>query len=147
MDLSRARELQLSDEPSVEEARKLFSLLELELPASFTDRDVADLIRRAIAPKNPYWCCLPLERTGEHGVCVHIWSDRLVSALPTTSTTHAHSWDLLSFVLHGRLRNEEITVTDAPEAPTNRVFEIDSRGEVDEVPAHATPGPPGTPDE
>ena len=55
MDLSRARELQLSDEPSVEEARKLFSLLELELPASFTDRDVADLIRRAIAPKNPYW--------------------------------------------------------------------------------------------
>lgn len=55
VDISRARELQLSDEPSVEETRKLFSLLELDLPASLTDRDVADLIRRAIRPKNPYW--------------------------------------------------------------------------------------------
>jgi hypothetical protein len=55
VDLGRARELELSDEPSVEETRKLFALLELELPALFTDRDVTDLIRRAIRPKNPYW--------------------------------------------------------------------------------------------
>jgi len=55
IDISRARELQLSDEPSVEETRKLFALLEVGLPSSLTDRDVADLIRRAIRPKNPYW--------------------------------------------------------------------------------------------
>lgn len=53
--LDRARGLELSDEPSVEESRKLFALLDLDLPASFTDRDVTDLIRRAIRPKNPYW--------------------------------------------------------------------------------------------
>lgn len=54
VDIGRARELSLSDEPSVEEARKLFGLLELALPGSFTDRDIADIIRRAIRPKNPY---------------------------------------------------------------------------------------------
>ena len=55
VDIARAKELQLSEEPSVEETRKLFELLELDLPSSFTDRDVVDLIRRAIRPKNPYW--------------------------------------------------------------------------------------------
>ena len=49
------RELHLPDEPSVEEARKLFVMLELALPGSFTDRDIADVIRKAIRPKNPYW--------------------------------------------------------------------------------------------
>lgn len=55
VDIARAKELQLSDEPSVEETRKLFELLELDLPGTFTDRDIVDLIRRAIRPKNPYW--------------------------------------------------------------------------------------------
>jgi hypothetical protein len=55
IEIGQAREAQLSDEPSVEETRKLFALLELELPGSFTDRDVTDIIRRAIRPKNPYW--------------------------------------------------------------------------------------------
>lgn len=55
VDISRAKDMYLSDEPSVEETRKLFSRLELELPISLTDRDVTDLIRRALRPKNPYW--------------------------------------------------------------------------------------------
>lgn len=55
VDLGRARELTLADEPTIEETRKLFAVLDLELPGSFTDRDVTDLIRRAIKPKNPYW--------------------------------------------------------------------------------------------
>jgi hypothetical protein len=55
IDIGEAREAPLSDEPSVEETRKLFALLALELPSSFTDRDVTDIIRRAIRPKNPYW--------------------------------------------------------------------------------------------
>jgi len=55
VEIARAKDLQLSEEPSVEETRKLFELLELDLPSSFTDRDVVDLIRRAIRPKNPYW--------------------------------------------------------------------------------------------
>lgn len=55
VEIARAKDLQLSEEPSVEETRKLFELLALDLPSSFTDRDVVDLIRRAIKPKNPYW--------------------------------------------------------------------------------------------
>ncbi|HKS46793.1 MAG TPA: hypothetical protein VJT49_17110 [Amycolatopsis sp.] len=55
VDIGRAKDLPLSDEPSVEETRKLFALLDLELPGSFTDRDVADIVRRALQPKNPYW--------------------------------------------------------------------------------------------
>lgn len=77
--------------------------------------------------------CLPLERDGEHGVCVHIWSDRLASARPTTSGTHAHSWDLTSFVLYGALRNVLVGVIDAPERPTHRVFEVNSGPDGDEI--------------
>jgi|GEM_PF-391146 len=54
-DIGRVDDLYLSDEPSVEETRKLFMTLELDLPGSFTDRDVTDVIRKAIRPKNPYW--------------------------------------------------------------------------------------------
>ena len=46
---------------------------------------------------------------------------------------HAHSWDLLSHVLYGSVRNELIDVTNAPDDPMYRVFEIRSCGDVDEV--------------
>jgi len=54
VDLDKAGELQLSDEPTIEETRELFTLLELELPRSFSERDVTDLIRKALRAKNPY---------------------------------------------------------------------------------------------
>lgn len=54
VDIDKASELQLSQEPTIEEIRKLFSMLELELPRSFTDRDVADIITKALRAKNPY---------------------------------------------------------------------------------------------
>ena len=49
--------------------------------------------------------CLPLERTEEHGVCVHVWSGALPHAASTTSQIHCHSWDLVSHVLYGRVEN------------------------------------------
>lgn len=52
--LDQAGELQLSDEPTIEETRELFTLLELGLPSSFSERDVTDLIRKALRAKNPY---------------------------------------------------------------------------------------------
>jgi hypothetical protein len=77
--------------------------------------------------------CLPLERTVEHGVCVHLWIDRLVRARATTSTTHSHSWDLISFVLCGMLCNELIEVTDGPLGARWRVFEVGSGPDGDEI--------------
>jgi hypothetical protein len=52
--LDQVAELPLGDEPTVEEARKLFATLELELPRSFSDRDVSDVIGKALRAKNPY---------------------------------------------------------------------------------------------
>jgi hypothetical protein len=77
--------------------------------------------------------CLPVERTREAGICVHIWSDSLPHASPTTSTMHAHSWDLISYVLYGSVRNEVINVTDAPDEAEYRVFKVRSGEDVDEM--------------
>lgn len=52
--LDKAGDLQLSDEPTIEEARELFTLLELDLPSSFSERDITDLIGKALWAKNPY---------------------------------------------------------------------------------------------
>ncbi|RJQ79296.1 hypothetical protein D5S17_11295 [Pseudonocardiaceae bacterium YIM PH 21723] len=52
--LSLADDLVFSDEPTIEETKKLFSVLDLPLPASFSDRDVADIVRKALRPRNPY---------------------------------------------------------------------------------------------
>ncbi len=90
--------------------------------------------RDVVAMRHPLgFVCIPVERTVDQGVCVHVWSDSLPSARPTTSTMHAHSWDLTSYVLYGSVRNELIDVTDAPDNPAYRVFEVRSGGDVDEV--------------
>ncbi len=52
--LDQAGDLQLSDEPTVEETRKLFSVLDLELPRSYSDRDVSELVVKALRARNPY---------------------------------------------------------------------------------------------
>ena len=57
--------------------------------------------------------CLPLERDGGDGVCIHVWSDTLAHAESTTSQIHCHSWDLVSHVLYGQVRNVHVRVTDA----------------------------------
>ncbi|MPY43198.1 hypothetical protein FNH04_25790 [Streptomyces phyllanthi] len=44
----------LSEEPTVDEVRRLFDRLDLPLPASFTDPDVGDIIDRALHAENPY---------------------------------------------------------------------------------------------
>jgi hypothetical protein len=90
--------------------------------------------RNVAAMRHPLgFLCIPVDRTGDQGVCVHVWSDSLPSARPTTSTMHAHSWDLISYVLYGSVRNELIDVTDAPDDPDYRVFEVRSGGDVDEL--------------
>jgi hypothetical protein len=52
--LSLGREVPLSDEPTVDEARRLFTRLGVGLPSTFGDRDVSDIIAKAIRPRNPY---------------------------------------------------------------------------------------------
>jgi hypothetical protein len=54
IDINKASELRLGDEPTIEETRRLFIKLDLELPHSFADRDVSDVIAKALRAKNPY---------------------------------------------------------------------------------------------
>ncbi len=96
--------------------------------------EVAQGRTKVSAMRHPLgFMCFPVERSGDQGICVHLWNDSMPKTNPTTSPMHAHSWDLLSCVLYGNVRNELIDVTDVPDEGTHRVFEIRSRGDVDEV--------------
>jgi hypothetical protein len=52
--LDRAREVELSEEPAIDEVRKLLRAVGLELSHAFGDLEVSDIIRRAIKAPNPY---------------------------------------------------------------------------------------------
>ncbi|MGD0559740.1 MAG: PLP-dependent aminotransferase family protein, partial [Streptosporangiaceae bacterium] len=99
-------------------------------------RDVADGRRSLRAAVHPLgFTCLPVVREGHYGVCVHVWQPGQPRATSTTSQVHAHSWDLVSYVLFGQLRNELPVVTDAgPAHPSaRRVLEVRSRGNTDDI--------------
>lgn len=74
--------------------------------------------------------CLPIERSGGTGVCLHLWSPELPPLPATTSAWHCHSWDLLSLLLYGRLSNVLGEIHDGAEL---RVFEVLSRDGTDEL--------------
>ncbi|WBC16191.1 hypothetical protein O7600_04935 [Micromonospora sp. WMMA1998] len=52
--IEAAGQVKLDDEPSVEQVRRLFAALGLTLPRSFGDREVADIVGKAIQARNPY---------------------------------------------------------------------------------------------
>ncbi|XVQ13903.1 hypothetical protein ACQP1W_15590 [Spirillospora sp. CA-255316] len=52
--VEQARLAPLDDEPTVEEVRKLFDVIGIELAAGYTDRDVVEIIRKALRAKDPY---------------------------------------------------------------------------------------------
>jgi hypothetical protein len=81
--------------------------------------------------------CLPVQRKGILGVCIHLWTTELGQAAPTTSAVHSHSWDLASFVLYGAVGNAFFHVVDDAREGTHRVFKVYSLGDVDEM--EATP--------
>lgn len=116
-------------------------------------RGVADFSRPVLAVRHPLgFTCLPVERAGWVGVCVHLWSDQVDRAAPTTSQVHAHCWELTSYALFGRLENRIMAVADAggsrdcrDEPGLHRVLEVRSEGGCDElVPTprlvHCAPG-------
>ncbi|WP_051711726.1 hypothetical protein [Spirillospora albida] len=96
--------------------------------------DAAEGRSPAAAVRHPLgFLCLPVERSGDLGVCLHIWTPEVRPAPSTTSPVHCHSWDLLSFVLYGTVRNVRMDVRPGAPDPTGQVFEVVSRGGVDEL--------------
>ncbi|RJQ79295.1 hypothetical protein D5S17_11290 [Pseudonocardiaceae bacterium YIM PH 21723] len=64
--------------------------------------------------------CFPAWRgAAGHGICLHVWPD----TAERSAVRHAHSWDLVSYVLYGRVRNDIIELT---EGIAHRVFEVHS---------------------
>lgn len=120
----------------------------IEQHTSLADRigdQVEDWIQRVVtdvvadrlpisAVRHPLgFVCLPVNRTGDDGACVHLWSPDWRPATLTTSATHCHSWDLLSYVIAGQLRNQVVRVIDAPSLATHRVFEVHSGRSGDDI--------------
>jgi hypothetical protein len=99
-------------------------------------RTLGDIVtgRSAIrAVRHPLgFLCLPVQRDGPLGVCVHLWNKQVEPADPTTSRVHSHSWDLMSFVLYGEVGNVVMRVDDDP-AGIQRIFEVHSHGDTDEI--------------
>jgi len=52
--VEQARLAPLDDEPTAEEVRKLFDVIGIELDPAFTDRDIAEIVRKALRAKDPY---------------------------------------------------------------------------------------------
>jgi hypothetical protein len=52
--IEQAKQVALDDEPTVEQTRRLFSALTIPLPRSFGDREVSDIIIKALKARNPY---------------------------------------------------------------------------------------------
>src|SRR5260370_2981766 len=79
--------------------------------------------------------CLPVIREGRYGVCVHAWLPGQATADLTTLPVHAHSWDLASYVLFGRLRNDlpHVVAAQSGAADVWRVLEIRSPGDIADI--------------
>jgi len=77
--------------------------------------------------------CIPVYRSGADGLCVHLWDADNHTGPAAPTANHAHSWDLLSYVLMGTVRNELFDVFDDRTTPDDRVYEVLSRGDLDET--------------
>ncbi|KOU42460.1 hypothetical protein ADK53_07540 [Streptomyces sp. WM6373] len=99
--------------------------------------EIASGDRELRAVRHPLgFLCLPLLREGLRGICVHLFeADN--RAEPDASPLHAHSWELRSRVLYGRVANVPVrtrVVRDGEDGATHRVFEVHSRSDgVDEI--------------
>lgn len=83
--------------------------------------------------------CFPLHRGAQLGVCVHVWIDGLPTVETVTSPIHAHSWDLYSYVLFGRIGNEVTSTTAVQYAEaSHQVYQIDSAQGADRITATST---------
>lgn len=126
--------------------------------AAGTLRAVADGSRPLRAVIHPLgFTCLPVERAGRDGVCVHVWppvagetvagSTGPGSTGPVTPAIHAHCWELTSYALLGEVGNTLMTVVDAmpvagqpvagpPAALAGalyQVLQVRSQGDIDEL--------------
>jgi hypothetical protein len=94
--------------------------------------EVAEGRRELQAVRHPLgFACLPLQRQGDDGICIHVFPAGPRPHL-TTSPVHCHSWNLLSFVLYGGVVHERFDVVDTAAGPW-QVFAVRSDRGKDEI--------------
>ncbi|GAA4627241.1 hypothetical protein GCM10023196_038650 [Actinoallomurus vinaceus] len=122
-----------------DELTELRDLITARGPGSILRRHFRRLLDRAMAEgisavRHPLgFLCVPVLRSADVGVCIHLWTDTVRCPPLTTSPVHAHSWNLTSFVLFGQVRNHLFRVEDAADHPTHRVLAVYTDGLVDEL--------------
>ncbi|MGH7749044.1 MAG: hypothetical protein ACREQ5_30405, partial [Candidatus Dormibacteria bacterium] len=65
------------------------------MPARVVDamQEVTQGRRQMTATRHPLgFVCLPVQRHGEYGICVHLWTEERPELELTTSPVHSHSW-------------------------------------------------------
>ncbi|MEV5429468.1 hypothetical protein [Streptomyces sp. NPDC052701] len=128
------------DYPALERAARRGAAAELMRHAASELEHVVSGRRALRAVRHPLgFVCLPLLRDGARGVCVHVFGGLgeaggpadagppgTPDPSPDASQVHAHSWELTSTVLYGRLDNRRMRVHEERDEPTHRVFEVHS---------------------
>jgi hypothetical protein len=81
--------------------------------------------------------CLPILRTGSIGACFHFWDreNDAVGRPQLDDRAHAHSWNLVSHVLHGSITNHTYEVRTVPEGTSGsaRLYDVTSTGHDDDM--------------
>lgn len=95
------------------------------LPAIVPEQLPAPVVRHPLE-----FVCLPLYRYHEIGLCLHVWPDGDETVTPVT---HAHSWDLWSYVVCGTVQNQIMLIRDEPEVEEYGLYTVTSVGRLDEV--------------
>jgi len=73
------------------------------------------------------------DRSERYGLCIHVWRAGEPVTPPTVSRIHLHTWQLFSYILHGRVQNQQIEVRSNIERPTHEVYRVRSAGGDDTI--------------
>ncbi len=72
-------------------------------------------------------------RSERYGLCIHVWRAGARITPPTVSRIHLHTWRLFSYILFGRVQNQQIEVLSNSERPTHQVFKVRSTSATDTI--------------
>ena len=73
------------------------------------------------------FCCIPVYRSDDFGLCVHGWLPGVRRETSPTSDIHMHTYDMISLVLHGNFINKELDLVETG-LKRYRIFEIGKSG-------------------
>lgn len=118
----------------------MFRLLADDQPARLRDwavdllSDIASGAQCCAAVQHPLnFFCFPVSRVGTEGICIHHWAPDRPPIHPEEDFVHSHSWDLVSHVLLGQVRNETFLVQDVGDGSELELYRVTTGESYDEI--------------